>query len=124
MGRLLSKSAKVVHRRDQSRSEEVIPDAIRHNAGGEWVFGADQIIGKLQSATICRVVRSLIDRLEESPGFWLSGLFMVAPLEYRLVKTSRFPDSGNADRVGESGFCLAVFVDELVQTLAGVCCVT
>ena len=98
MSRGFSQASKIIRRRDNAASENVMPYAVRQYAVGERVSRRHNCFGQIAAPAASRagVERLCIDRLEKTAGHGLGRLFVITADEKRLILSESFENSGNA----------------------------
>ena len=108
---LLAHDAEVIRSRDEACAHEFEPDAVRHDAGGEWiVFGGDPV-GEIEAAAALRDVQRLSFRakdLDEAARDDFAGLFHLTADEDGAVEGLRTVEHAHGECFGR-----AVFVEEV-----------
>ena len=92
-----AKAAEIVGGGDDAAAEDMVPEAVDDNAGGERVVGAGDAVGKFEAAAVLSLVRSWVDGIEEVARDEVGGLFVVAADEERVVGGVSLDDAGGAE---------------------------
>src|SRR5262245_15644558 len=103
MARRLRAQAKITWRSDQSRAEVAEPDAIDHDARGQWIFGRGDGSGEFEASTaflkrlsfcarddlqeLTRHLIALSGRIAANKHTWIS--FRLSIVQYESMRRSR-----------------------------------
>src|SRR5438477_10994619 len=88
MGRSLTQDAKVVNRRYNSASEEMMPHAIHHHPRGQGIFRVGNFSRQIKPAATRRegLCWRTVQCAQKASSGDLAGFAMVAADEYRLIE--------------------------------------
>jgi hypothetical protein len=64
----------IIRRRDEAASEEVLPDAIGHDARGKWVVAPRDFAREGEASAVGRAERGAAEHLEEAARDGRGGL--------------------------------------------------
>ena len=96
-------------------TEQVMPEAIHDHAPSQRVVVANHIFSELTASALSRLIRSRIDRFEEPSRHFGSRMFVIAPLEQRLIATDRFLQPRHARRYDNLVFQPAILIDQRLR---------
>ena len=110
-----AQAAEIVDRAHEAPAEDVVPEPVDHDAGGERVVGRGKLLGKFQPAAARGTERRRVERLEVTPGHGGFRAVVVPARIQRLVEARGFQQSRGPPRDGHFPLGLAVLGDELSQ---------
>ena len=113
VGGEVAEFAEVVGGGDEAAAEEVMPETVDDDAGGEGVARhVGHVSGEFEAAALGGVEGGGIEGVEEAAGDEGGGLFVIATDEEGGVFGVGFDDAGDAGGGGELGFEVAVAFEE------------
>ena len=105
--------AEVVGGGDEAAAEDVMPEAVDDDAGGEGIARhVGHVSGEFEPAALGGVEGGWIEGVEEAAGDEGGGLFVIATDKEGGVLGVGFDDAGDAGGGGELGFEFVVFFEE------------
>jgi hypothetical protein len=107
MGWSCAEAAEVIGGGDQAATEEMMPDAVHDDAGGEGIIRTGEIFSQLEAGTFGGDVRLGIERFQEAAGDTFTWLFVVATSEEGLIGFLGVDETRSADGNGQLRFFIA-----------------
>ena len=112
MRRVIAEASKIIDRADQSATEDVVPESIRDDAGGERIVGRGDLLGELQAAAASGHESFGVESLKVATRDDGRRLLVFSAHEEWHIEALCFKEPRSATRDGEFGFQFAVFGSE------------
>src|SRR5688500_14777350 len=111
---LFAHPPKVVRGRGQTTPGEMLPDAIGHHPGGQWVVGAGDLARQLEPAAAAAGEGAASKHFRETPRHWARRTTVIGPRkERRIVAVTIVADARSARRLRNLRLELAKLRHEL-----------
>ena len=109
---LIAETAQVVDGADETPAEDMMPESVRHHAGGQWVVRGGDLLGELEASAALGHEGLGVEDFQIAPRDDGRRLLVFAANEERHVEPFGLEEAGGAARDGDFGFQLAVFGGE------------